>query len=78
MKATLSVRPGVLLHSSILPESRSQLFNRLFDGGIINCISKHKKEEAFNFLATNTRRKQDKQVIHIGHSIFLKRKPCNF
>jgi len=72
IKATLSVRPGVLLHNSILAESRSQLFNRLIDNGVINCIYKHKKEEAFTFIATNTKRNQDKQTIHIGHSIFLK------
>ena len=73
-KATLAFRPGVLLHNSILAESRSQMFNRLIDNGVINCIYKHKKEEAFTFVATNTKRKQDKQTIHIGHSIFLKEK----
>jgi len=72
VKASLAIRPGILLHNSILPESRSTFFERSLQDNVIQCTYKTKKEDAFIVGVTSSKRKQDKQTIHIGHSLFLK------
>jgi hypothetical protein len=72
VKAFLSQRPGILLNESIVPQSRSKNFTRLIDqNGTINCFYNTFKKESF-VLAQRSKRQQEKQIVHIAHSIFLK------
>ncbi len=71
IKAYLSTRPGILLNDSILSESRSNNFIRSFENNIISCKYATKKEDSFN-LAPRSKRKQEKQIVHVGHSLYLK------
>ena len=71
IKAFLAARPGVLLHESIVPESRSDQFKRAFENNVINCIYKTKKEDSFA-IGQRSKRKQEKQIIHVTHSLYLK------
>ena len=73
IKAFLATRPGVLLHESIVSESRSDQFKRVFENNIINCIYKTKKENSFA-IGQRSKRKQEKQIIHVTHSLYLKDK----
>jgi hypothetical protein len=71
IKAFLASRPGILLNESIVSDSHSNDFIRTIKKNIINCTYKSNKEDSF-ILTTRSKRKQDKQIIHVGHSIYLK------
>jgi len=67
-KAYLSNRPGILLMNSIINDSNSDSFVRSVKNLTINCIYPITKVKK---LKTTSKLKQDKQTIHIGHSLFL-------
>ena len=68
-KAYLATRPGVLLLNANINDSLSDNFTRSLEGQTINCIYTLNKAEK---IKTRSKLKQDKQIINIGHSIFLK------
>ena len=71
VKAFLAFRPGVLLNDSIVPESRSINFIRTIHENIVSCTYNSKKKDSF-ILNPGSKRKQEKQIVHVGHSIYMK------
>ena len=63
-KAYLSTRPGILLVNSILNDSKADVFKRSLNDLTINCI--------YRLNSPKKRKTNGKQIINIGHSIFLK------
>jgi hypothetical protein len=69
-KAILAIRPGILLLNSFMPDSKSDFFKRTFKNNFINCIYDLNKDE--KIVQNRSKIKQDKQIINIAHSLFLK------
>jgi hypothetical protein len=73
-KAYLSVRPGVVLNFFSSGENLGENLDTYLTSSVINCIYKGPKENELP-LSTNvtlSKKKQEKQTISIGHSIYLK------
>ena len=68
-KAYLAMRPGILIMNSIINDSKADSFERCADKSFINCSYSLNKEEKLQIRA---KLKQDKQIINIAHSVFLK------
>jgi hypothetical protein len=68
VKSSLAIRPGILLNSKLLDNSKIHFVKRVLKENIIKCI--------YNTGVLNSKtvskRKQEKQNIYISHSIFLK------
>ena len=75
VKAYLANRPGIILHNSFLAE-RSQT---LLSSSVLKCVLKSVKEVEVPKKIRSTikkkseKQKQEKQIIAIGHSIYLNR-----
>jgi DNA-directed RNA polymerase beta' subunit len=68
-KAYLANRSGIILMNSIINDSKLDSFKRSISDSIIDCSFVLNKEEK---IKNRSKLRQEKQIISIGHSIFLK------
>lgn len=66
VKASLSLRPGILLQSSS-ENSTLEIQERTLVKGVIHCTCKEKKSSA-----SSEGKKKEKKMLNISHSLFLK------